>query len=64
MSNLRVDTIAAVATSAGRSAISMIRVSGPEAFKILKKIFKAGERKLSPCLILPILALLSNLKPD
>lgn len=48
MSNLKTDTIAAVATPAGRSAISMIRVSGPETFKILNKIFKAGGKKSFP----------------
>lgn len=48
MSNLKTDTIAAVATPAGRSAISMIRVSGPETFKILNKVFKAGGKKTFP----------------
>lgn len=48
MSKLKLDTIAAVATPAGRSAISLIRVSGPDTFKILKKIFKAGGKKTFP----------------
>lgn len=48
MSNLKTDTIAAVSTPAGRSAISMIRVSGPETFKVLNKIFKAGGKKTFP----------------
>ena len=35
-----VDTIAAVATGMGNSGIGIIRVSGEEAFSIIKKIFK------------------------
>lgn len=48
MSKPKIDTIAAVATPAGRSAISLIRVSGPDSFKILSKIFKAGGKKTFP----------------
>ncbi len=48
MSKLKLDTIAAAATPAGRSAISVIRVSGPDTFRILKKIFKAGGKKTFP----------------
>lgn len=48
MSNPQIDTIAAVSTPAGRSAISLIRVSGPETFKILKKLFKTGGKKAFP----------------
>ncbi|MDD3147292.1 MAG: tRNA uridine-5-carboxymethylaminomethyl(34) synthesis GTPase MnmE [Candidatus Riflebacteria bacterium] len=48
MSKLKIDTIAAVSTPAGRSAISLIRVSGPETFKILSKLFKTGGKKAFP----------------
>jgi len=36
------DTIAAVITGAGPSAVSIIRISGPRAFLVLEKIFKSG----------------------
>lgn len=48
MSKLKLDTIAASATAAGRSAISVVRVSGPDTFKVLKKIFVAGGKKTFP----------------
>lgn len=48
MSKPKIDTIAAVSTPAGRSAISLIRVSGPETFKILSKLFKTGGKKAFP----------------
>ncbi|NLF96055.1 MAG: tRNA uridine-5-carboxymethylaminomethyl(34) synthesis GTPase MnmE [Candidatus Riflebacteria bacterium] len=48
MSKARTDTIAAVATPPGRSAIGLIRVSGPAAFEILKRIFKTGGKKTFP----------------
>jgi tRNA modification GTPase len=48
MSKVRTDTIAAVATPPGRSAISLIRLSGPAAFDILKRIFKTGGKKTFP----------------
>ena len=48
MSKVRTDTIAAVATPPGRSAISLIRVSGPAAFEVLKRIFKTGGKKTFP----------------
>lgn len=48
MSKPKIDTIAAVSTPAGRSAISLIRVSGPETFEILKKLFKPGGKKTFP----------------
>ena len=35
------DTIAAIATSLGVGAISIIRVSGPDAIFIVNKIFKS-----------------------
>lgn len=47
MSNF-VDTIAAVSTAAGRSAISLIRVSGPDTFKVIKRIFKLGGKRAFP----------------
>ena len=37
------DTIAAIATSLGVGAISIIRVSGPEAIKIVNNIFKGKD---------------------
>lgn len=43
-----VDTIAAVSTPPGRAALSLIRLSGPESFNILKKIFKKGGKKAFP----------------
>lgn len=48
MSKVRTDTIAAVATPPGRSAISLIRVSGPAAFEVLRTIFKTGGKKTFP----------------
>lgn len=48
MSKLKIDTIAAVSTPAGRAAISLIRVSGPDTFEILKKVFKTGGKKTFP----------------
>ncbi|MBU1107636.1 MAG: tRNA uridine-5-carboxymethylaminomethyl(34) synthesis GTPase MnmE [Candidatus Riflebacteria bacterium] len=48
MSKVRTDTIAAVATPPGRSAISLIRVSGPAAFEVLNRIFKTGGKKTFP----------------
>lgn len=48
MPNPKLDTIAAVSTAAGRAAISIVRVSGPEAFEIIKKIFKTGGKKAFP----------------
>ena len=48
MSKVRTDTIAAVATPPGRSAIGLIRVSGPATFEVLKKIFKTGGKKTFP----------------
>ncbi len=48
MCKIKYDIIAAVATAAGRSAISLIRVSGPETHELLKKVFKAGGRKNFP----------------
>lgn len=48
MSKIKIDTIAAVSTPAGRAAISLIRVSGPDTFEILKKVFKTGGKKTFP----------------
>lgn len=48
MPKLKIDTIAAVSTPAGRAAISLIRVSGPDAFDILKKVFKTGGKRTFP----------------
>ena len=39
------DTIASIATSLGVGAISIIRVSGTEAIKIVNKIFKGKDLK-------------------
>ncbi|MBP5469069.1 MAG: tRNA uridine-5-carboxymethylaminomethyl(34) synthesis GTPase MnmE [Candidatus Riflebacteria bacterium] len=48
MSKLKIDTIAALSTPAGRAAISLIRVSGPDTFEILKKVFKPGGKRAFP----------------
>lgn len=40
------DTIVALATSSGAGAIAVIRVSGPDAIKIVDPLFKAKSRKL------------------
>ena len=40
-----VETIAAVATGLSESGISIIRVSGPDAFSIADKIFKSADKK-------------------
>ncbi|MBF0406125.1 MAG: tRNA uridine-5-carboxymethylaminomethyl(34) synthesis GTPase MnmE [Candidatus Riflebacteria bacterium] len=46
MTTAKIDTIAAVSTPPGRSAIGVIRISGPETFSILKKVFSpAGKRE-------------------
>ena len=39
------DTIVALATPAGAGAISVIRVSGPEAIKIIAPLFVAKSKK-------------------
>ena len=45
----KVDTIAAISTGLSNSGISIIRVSGPEAFEIMDRVFcaKNAEKKLS-----------------
>ncbi len=43
------DTIAAVATPVGIGAISIIRISGPETFKVVDSVFK-GKIKISEAL--------------
>ncbi|MGM0600753.1 MAG: tRNA uridine-5-carboxymethylaminomethyl(34) synthesis GTPase MnmE [Candidatus Rifleibacteriota bacterium] len=48
MSKSGIDTIAAVSTPAGRAAISIIRLSGPDSFSITEKIFKKGGKKTFP----------------
>ena len=40
---LAVDTIAALATAAGPSAIALVRMSGPEAFQILQALTPDGD---------------------
>lgn len=42
------DTIAAIATSMGRSAVNIIKVSGPESISIVSKIFTKDLSKLEP----------------
>ena len=42
------DTIAAIATSLGVGAISIIRVSGPESIKIVNSIFKGKDLTVQP----------------
>ncbi|BBF44604.1 GTPase and tRNA-U34 5-formylation enzyme TrmE [Lachnospiraceae bacterium KM106-2] len=47
--NLKTDTIAAIATAISNAGISIIRISGEEAFTIIDKIYKSpkGNKKLS-----------------
>lgn len=42
------DTIAAIATSMGRSAVNIIKISGPESISIVSKIFTKDLSKLEP----------------
>ncbi len=42
------DTIAAIATSMGRSAVNIIKMSGPESISIVSKIFTKDLSKLEP----------------
>ena len=42
------DTIAAIATSMGRSAVNIIKISGPESISIVSKIFTKDLSKLKP----------------
>lgn len=42
------DTIAAIATSMGRSAVNIIKISGPESNSIVSKIFTKDLSKLEP----------------
>ena len=37
------DTIAAISTALGNAGIHIIRISGPDSFDIIKKIFKKGK---------------------
>ncbi|GHT56206.1 tRNA modification GTPase MnmE [Endomicrobiia bacterium] len=46
MNYLKEDTIAALSTAAGKSAIAVIRLSGQDAFQIINKIFQT---KSKPC---------------
>ncbi len=41
------DTIAAIATALGESALSVIRISGDETFDILERVFRKGKEKKS-----------------
>lgn len=50
MSNRSVDTIAAVATPAGRGAVGIVRLSGPAAFSIAQKIAGPLPATRSPAL--------------
>ncbi len=43
-----VDTIVAASTPPGKAALSLIRLSGPESFELLKRIFKKGGKKSFP----------------
>ena len=42
------DTIAAIATSMGRNAVNIIKISGPESISIVSKIFTKDLSKLEP----------------
>lgn len=48
MSKKGVDTIAAASTPPGKAALSLIRLSGPESFDILSRVFKKGGKKAFP----------------
>jgi tRNA modification GTPase len=48
MSRIKSDTIAAVSTAAGRSALSVIRMSGPAAFEVMEKVFVPAGRRRFP----------------
>ena len=40
-------TIAAISTAPGAAGIGIVRISGPEAFKIAEKIFRAKDNKVT-----------------
>lgn len=48
---MKTDTIAAIATAVSNAGISIIRISGDEAYSIIDKIYKSksGSKKLSDC---------------
>jgi len=48
MQNQKRDTIAAIATPYGESAIGIVRLSGPESLDILKKVFKGKSSSFRP----------------
>lgn len=48
MSKKCVDTIVAASTPPGRAALSLIRLSGPDSFNILNKLFKKGGKRTFP----------------
>jgi len=48
MQNQKRDTIAAIATPYGESAIGIVRLSGPESLQILKKVFKGKSSSFRP----------------
>lgn len=44
MSRPAVDTIAALSSAPGRAAVSLIRISGPQTFLILEKVFRPSKK--------------------
>ena len=42
---IHTDTIAAAATAMGSAGIGIIRISGPEAFAVLEKVFRPKNEK-------------------
>ena len=42
---MKTDTIAAIATGASSGGISIIRISGDEAFNVIDKIYKSKKKK-------------------
>ena len=42
------DTIAAIATPYGESAIGIVRMSGPDVLPILKRVFQGRSQTLKP----------------
>ncbi len=48
MNDRKRDTIAAIATPFGESAIGVVRLSGPDTLKILNEVFKTPSKRIKP----------------
>ena len=42
------DTVAAIATAPGEGGVAIVRVSGPDAPRILTEAFRSGKRPIDP----------------